>query len=235
MKRCSGCRQTKSTDEFGRNKRTLDGFSCYCKECVREKNHAQYVANRERRIAEQTEYRAKNQEKVRQADRGRYESRKPWRAEYSERNRERLREQGRQFRTDNPGYHAKWRRTNPNRLAYERAHRETNRERYQENARRQAKANPNIRRGIKNRYRARKLNNGYLPYTAQDIAEKIAYWGYRCWICREPLQDESTHMDHVKPISRGGMDCLSNLRPACTKCNVSKGHRWPFNPREVAA
>jgi 5-methylcytosine-specific restriction endonuclease McrA len=37
-------------------------------------------------------------------------------------------------------------------------------------------------------------------------------------------------LDHVKPINKGGMDCLSNIRPACESCNKSKQDRWPFQP-----
>jgi len=41
-------------------------------------------------------------------------------------------------------------------------------------------------------------------------------------------------IDHVKPLNKGGMDCLSNLRPACPGCNRSKRDRWPYQPKEVA-
>jgi 5-methylcytosine-specific restriction endonuclease McrA len=233
-KRCSGCKETKGHAEFGRNKRTLDGFACYCKACVSEKNRAHYEANRAERVAYQAEYRASNAEKVQQADRDRYESRKPWRAEYSERNRDRLREQGRKFREEHPGYHGEWRRRNPDRLEYERAHREANREQYRIKARRQHENNPQLRRQIKNKYRARKIDNGHIPYTPTQLDSKVAYWGNRCWMCAKSLHGHVIQMDHVKPLHKGGMDCLSNLRPACGRCNASKGHRWPYI-RELTA
>ena len=35
----------------------------------------------------------------------------------------------------------------------------------------------------------------------------------------------SWHVDHIKPKSKGGTADLSNLRPLCSKCNLSKGNR----------
>lgn len=37
LKICSGCKIEKDTSEFHRNKSNLDGFNCYCKECVSKK------------------------------------------------------------------------------------------------------------------------------------------------------------------------------------------------------
>jgi 5-methylcytosine-specific restriction endonuclease McrA len=36
-------------------------------------------------------------------------------------------------------------------------------------------------------------------------------------------QKGSRHVDHVQPISRGGLHEVSNLCIACKKCNLSKG------------
>ncbi|MGY1778760.1 HNH endonuclease [Geodermatophilus sp. SYSU D01036] len=50
-------------------------------------------------------------------------------------------------------------------------------------------------------------------------------WGGRCWVCGIA---DATAQDHVKPISRGGSHCLSNLRPICHSCNASKRASWPL-------
>lgn len=49
-------------------------------------------------------------------------------------------------------------------------------------------------------------------------------FGFKCWMCGAPYD----HVDHVKPISRGGSNLLCNLRPACARCNRSKSNKWPF-------
>ena len=62
-------------------------------------------------------------------------------------------------------------------------------------------------------------------YTKADEDIKKAYWGDVCWMCGSP---EIAHMDHVKPISKGGADMLCNLRPACERCSLKKHAKWPF-------
>jgi len=52
----------------------------------------------------------------------------------------------------------------------------------------------------------------------------MSYWGNKCWMCEGPFE----HVDHVKPLSKGGPHILANLRPACASCNASKNDRWPL-------
>lgn len=54
--------------------------------------------------------------------------------------------------------------------------------------------------------------------------------GGRCGYCDceltwEPSHDNSFHVDHVLPWSRGGSDNVENLTAACRECNLSKGAR----------
>lgn len=56
----------------------------------------------------------------------------------------------------------------------------------------------------------------------------LAHWrasgiALECTYCQGPFE----HVDHIIPTSRGGTDDLSNLTPACTSCNTSKGDRLP--------
>lgn len=57
------------------------------------------------------------------------------------------------------------------------------------------------------------------------LAMKLLYWGNRCWICNVSNPD---CWDHVKPLSKGGLHILANLRPACRSCNAKKHAKWPF-------
>jgi 5-methylcytosine-specific restriction endonuclease McrA len=60
--------------------------------------------------------------------------------------------------------------------------------------------------------------------TPEQVEARWEYYRGKCWMCRKPATD----MDHVKPLSRGGSNWPSNLRPACQSCNSRKGSRWPF-------
>jgi len=63
------------------------------------------------------------------------------------------------------------------------------------------------------------------------LAERIAFYGGRCWMCRTARWE---HIDHVKPLARGGAHILANLRPACAACNHRKGSSWPVPERLVS-
>jgi 5-methylcytosine-specific restriction endonuclease McrA len=73
-----------------------------------------------------------------------------------------------------------------------------------------------------NRRRARKKSAPSHPYTSDQMAQRIAYWGDKCWMCGGAYEA----LDHVIPLSRGGADCLANLRPACGSCNSRKHNKW---------
>lgn len=64
-------------------------------------------------------------------------------------------------------------------------------------------------------------------FTQAGIVARVSFYGGICWICRIAPYE---HLDHVKPLAAGGPNLLSNIRPACAPCNLSKGSRWPFSP-----
>ena len=92
---------------------------------------------------------------------------------------------------------AKWRRENPEQDAFN-------------------------RRASKARRRAAEQSVLHIPYSRTQLEARIAYFGGLCWMCGIPYD----HMDHVKPIMKGGANILANLRPACSSCNISKKDKW---------
>lgn len=76
----------------------------------------------------------------------------------------------------------------------------------------------------------RAIRSGSAPFTAEQLSQRVEYYGGKCWICKEAPYE---HLDHVKPLNKGGPHILANLRPACAKCNLSKSDKWPFKPQEV--
>lgn len=55
--------------------------------------------------------------------------------------------------------------------------------------------------------------------TEAQIDARMAYFGYRCYYCKGPFEE----VDHTIPISNGGTNWPSNLRPTCKSCNRRKG------------
>lgn len=66
-----------------------------------------------------------------------------------------------------------------------------------------------------------------IPFTVAQLEERLSMFA-GCWMCGCE-RDEGFHIDHVKPLSKGGWHCLSNLRPSCPSCNLSKGAKWPLD------
>lgn len=81
-------------------------------------------------------------------------------------------------------------------------------------------------RGFGRKRRALKKGVPSEPYTSGDI---LARWGTDCHLCKEPIDltvhrkhPRGLHLDHVMPLSKGGFDLISNVKPAHAFCNISK-------------
>ena len=49
----------------------------------------------------------------------------------------------------------------------------------------------------------------------------------RCQYCGRKYPTNELSLDHVVPLSRGGLTCWTNIVCACTRCNKRKGGRMP--------
>jgi hypothetical protein len=84
------------------------------------------------------------------------------------------------------------------------------------------------------RRRAKKRSNGYEKYKDKDVLDM---YGIICYLCNREIDItlsrkigserwlESLQIDHVIPISRGGPDFLSNVRPTHALCNMEKNDK----------
>lgn len=50
--------------------------------------------------------------------------------------------------------------------------------------------------------------------------------GYVCGICSLSVDHGDVHLDHIKPLSKGGPTMLANLRVTHSACNLQKGASW---------
>lgn len=141
-------------------------------------------------------------------------------AEWQKANKDRVNAKNRTWRKKNPGKQeaasAAWRAANPERVRIRRAN--------------WVAANPELvraaaRRGVAAR-RAKLLNATIVEFTPDQLAQRWAYYGDKCYLCGE----EATATDHVKPLTKGGAHMLCNLRPICKSCNSRKNDQWPYAP-----
>ena len=72
------------------------------------------------------------------------------------------------------------------------------------------------------RRRAIRKNAKTIAYSPDALWQRMAYFGHKCWMCGGSFEA----VDHVIPLTKGGVECLANLRPACRSCNSRKHNKW---------
>ena len=82
-----------------------------------------------------------------------------------------------------------------------------------------------LTRAVMRRRRARKRQNGTVPYREEDI---FAASDYLCVYCGAPAEE----IEHFVPISRGGADAPWNVVATCVACNRGPGGKFVRDPIE---
>lgn len=80
---------------------------------------------------------------------------------------------------------------------------------------------PEVNRMRRSRYRAQ-LRSQFV----EDVDPQTVYeiYGGMCGICLKFIEGDF-HVDHVIPISKGGLHCYANVQAAHPICNLRKGNR----------
>lgn len=87
------------------------------------------------------------------------------------------------------------------------------------------KEHPEMRRICSANRRAREVATMDGTVTVEAITRLLIKQGYKCLICSINIKDRTLrHLDHIKPISRGGEHTIKNVQWLCKKCNQSKGN-----------
>lgn len=87
------------------------------------------------------------------------------------------------------------------------------------------RANPIKLRVYSQRRRAAKAAS-IQQHTERDILIQYESQRGRCWWCGN-LVDNTYHIDHLIPLSRGGSNAPENIVISCPACNLSKGSKLP--------
>jgi 5-methylcytosine-specific restriction endonuclease McrA len=91
-------------------------------------------------------------------------------------------------------------------------------------SKRYAKSHPERIAHLKARRYARK-KNAEGSHTLKEWENLKKKFNYKCAICglKKPLTK-----DHIKPLSLGGTDYISNIQPLCRNCNSRKWKKYNF-------
>ena len=212
-KRCSICRIEKPTTEFWKSSSNKDGFRSRCIPC--EMQYRQDRRHLDRETSRNSQRRRREAEKQRQlqAKREWAEANPEKVIEIERKRREAAVERKRQQQRE-------WRKNNPEKAReIQRKYRAAHPEIYRKASKKYSEANPEVKRATEAKRKATKRDNSKFKISTKEL--KDLYAG-PCSYCG--ASGEMT-LDHVVPISRGGVHGVSNLVPACGPCNFSKGQK----------
>lgn len=232
-KKCSTCKADKPLESFNKYAQAKDGLQPRCRDCQRACRVAWYAENRDSEIAKAKAWRLANPDKVRAIEAARPkrdpEQRRAYaKAWYAENRTQVLAALSKARAADPDKYrsqHKAWRAANPDKI---RAKHERELAKNPNLSRDRYWKDPAYARQKSSRRKAMRRGASIGNITPSGLAARIAYYGGKCWMCGAPY----AHLDHVKPLAKGGAHMLANLRPACAPCNLAKSDKWPF---ELAA
>ena len=119
---------------------------------------------------------------------------------------------------------AERRNTNPEREAeYQKQYRKTNAERIAEYRR----THREERLVVQNNRRAKVLFGGVLPSNIISTLMKLQKG--RCANCHVDLIEAGKHLDHIVPVSKGGLNVQKNVELLCPTCNLKKKAKDPID------
>lgn len=85
---------------------------------------------------------------------------------------------------------------------------------------------------LKRRQQLRKGKKRHGPHARERrwlVRHLVRKSGGRCRYCREQVPRDTMTVDHLTPLSAGGLDRLDNLALACLACNQEKGAGIPVD------
>ncbi|MBC8222433.1 MAG: HNH endonuclease [SAR86 cluster bacterium] len=220
MKICSKCKINKDFCKFGKYAKSKDGLNYHCRECNRRKGRE--YARKKR--ANMTEYeRKEHAQKCKEWRKNKIkENPNFYKAEYyrnHDRNLTQASEHYYRYHTENIEKMRNWRNSNLDKMKNAvKNWRKNNPEKLKEGHKKWMKENAAHVREYNRKRRAKKALVTIQSFTAEQLDKRMSVFGYKCVYCDGPFE----HVDHVIPLSKGGPHCLSNLRPACQFCNLSK-------------
>lgn len=203
-KRCPKCGETKSIDEFYKNKSRKDGYSVWCKGCDNT-NHKKYVQNNKEHMREYERYEyykhhEDHKRRSREYVKNNKEKVKQIRVKYYQKNREQILARGKLYTQDNKD------KISVRNKAYYESHKEDF-----------------IFRARERKKKIRETKDGTI--TKETLSAMYEIQLHKCDYCGGNLDELGKHLDHILPLIKGGIHTLSNVHWVCPKCNLSKNDK----------
>lgn len=233
IKRCTKCGQEKpaTLDYFPKRKppKSKDGLDCWCLGCHKEKCRERRDAKRKTPIERPPNHlkRCIKCKQIKPRDTAHFPRRKQSFASMCH-------ECHHAYYTEHKEHYSKTgkKRYYQNRdaqLERHKIYREKHKQELSEKNKIYRHTHPEKGRAAVMRRIARKKNaEGF--YTDKDIELQYQRQKGKCYWCGKKV-GKTYHVDHVKPLDRGGSNWPSNIVIACPHCNDSKGNKLPHEWR----
>ena len=202
-KRCCKCDQWLTVDNFSKDKNRPDGLYPQCRLC----GSKYYQDNKEQKLEYQREYRENHKEEKAKSN-----------AKYRQENKEKV-----------AGYKLKYSLKNKEKDRIRSAeYRKNNKEKRTATCAKWKRSNKDKNCASTMKRKAARLNQ-----TPTDADLKIIQFYYTvCNETNEILGDVFFHVDHVQPLSKGGLHHEDNLQILEVPLNLQKNNRWPLSNEE---
>lgn len=155
--------------------------------------------------------------------------------EYRQKNKKKIKRQVKEWEKRNPNYYRDWSRKNKTKVLLrnkkwrdnnkEKVHQITlnnkkrNKKRFKEYNSEWSKKNPNKIAIYNNKRRCYLINGNFIEEEWEKIKKK---YNYICQICKKQEPEIKLTIDHIIPLSKGGLNIKENIQPLCKSCNSSK-------------
>lgn len=120
-------------------------------------------------------------------------------------------------------------------LAKHRAYYEANKEKRDAQIKTYRKSHPEVGQAASSRRRAKLAAAPINDFTRAQWESVKEHYDYRCVYCPDTCwrcqrRKHQLTIDHIIPISKGGSHTVSNIAPACSRCNKKKNAGPPPRP-----
>lgn len=204
VKKCYTCGEEKALTEFGERLENKDGLVGSCKGCM---------------TIYKKDYYRKHEKKIRKRS-----------AEWTRNNKDKAAKYGKLRRELNKEEIAQYMKkyNEDNKESYvlrSKAYYKENCEQIKTKVKAYARTpkGKEVARVARIRHRTAKLEGDVTPRELEILVESHDNFDgtYECSYCHEGVG--KYHIDHIKPLAKGGLHTISNLTIACVSCNCSKG------------
>lgn len=202
LKKCRACKTILPLSAYYPHKLLVGGVNNNCKECDKQRKKREWQSNRERYAGNCKAYREANKEKVRASKNRSYAKRKDYYSEKAQR----------YYQANKTAI-----------LAQAEEYRRRNADHIKEQRKAYRLANAEAIKALLKKYRGLRRSRG--SFTVEQWRAKCEYWGGRCYLCGVDLAGLVIHCEHRIPLSRGGLNIIANIAPACQHCNLSKNNK----------